>query len=107
MQRFKLKKQAFINRILSSSVLAPGVLTSTLLAGFSAQVLADHLTLRSIAAHAEPECGVGAYARSSGDGADLLQAYLSVDLYQPGSVGAIGVLPGMGRSINVGLILNY
>lgn len=95
MQRFKFKKQALINRILSSSVLAPGVLTSTLLAGFSAPVWADHLTLHSIDVQAEPGFEESAHALNSGDTADLLQAYPSVDLYQAGGVSALPSIRGL------------
>lgn len=95
MQRFKFKKQALINRILSSSVLAPSVLTSTLLTGFSAPVLADHLTLRSIDVQVEPGFEESAHALNSGDTADLLQAYPSVDLYQAGGVSALPSIRGL------------
>lgn len=95
MQRVKFKKQALINRILSSSVLAPGVLTSTLLTGFSAPVLADHLTLRSIDVQAEPGFEESAHALNSGDAAGLLQAHPSVDLYQAGGVSALPSIRGL------------
>ena len=95
MQRFKFKKQALIKRILSSSVLPPGVLTATLLAGFSAPVLADYLTLPSIDVQAEPDFEESAHALNSGDSADLLQAHPSVDLYQAGGVSALPSIRGL------------
>lgn len=95
MQRFKFKKQALIKRILSSSVLAPGVLTSTLMTAFSVPALADHLTLRSIDVQSEQGYEESAHALNSGDTADLLQAHPSVDLYQAGGVSALPSIRGL------------
>jgi len=95
MQRFKLKKQSAISRILSSSVLAPSVLTSSLLAGFPLPVLADHLTLPSVDVQAEQGYEESAHALNTGDAAGLLEAHPSVDLYQAGGVSALPSIRGL------------
>jgi len=95
MQQFKLKKQSTINGILTSSVLAPSVLTSCLLGVFPLNALAEHLDLPSIDVRAERIYESNTLSVNTSDTASLLEDEPGVSLYRAGGVSSLPVIHGL------------